>query len=70
MSMIALAFAGSTLTPLVLTMNPNSFPADDPKEVNLGTEDDPKHTKIGVPSTSKLGRSLIHLLKEYVDVFA
>lgn len=44
--------------------------ADVPKEVNLSIKDDPNYTKIGVPSTLKLGRSLMHLLKEYVDVFA
>lgn len=50
--------------------NQNLPSVDDLQEINLGLEAIPRVVKIGTPSTSYLGHSLLNLLREYIDIFA
>lgn len=43
---------------------------DDLQEINLGSKVVPRIVKIGTSSTSDLGRALVNLLREYIDIFA
>ena len=49
---------------------PTSAVEEPIKEINLGTEDDPRNIIISLNLTSEEERALINILKEYKDTFA